>query len=145
MTLGVVTNQENGNWTRWSSLLDMDGNAAILTPAVEFIWNLSLSTQRWSLALKEANVKPLPKVETPTQSEDYRGISVTPVITRTFERTVYNKFSKHNLELYIKEVQFAYRTGGSCTNALLKMQHLIYQALDNPKTKAVRVFTMDFF
>ena len=29
-------------------------------------------------------------------------------------------------------------------NALLKVEHDIYQALDNPKIEAVRVFTMDF-
>ena len=43
--------------------------------------------------------------------EDFRGISVTPVIEQAFERAV-NIFN-----------QFAYRTGGSCTNAFIKMQH----------------------
>ena len=40
--------------------------------------------------------------------------------------------------------QFAYRTGGSCTNALLKMQREILQALDSNDNRAVRLFTMDF-
>ena len=43
--------------------------------------------------------------------EDFRGISVTPVIAQAFERAV-NIFN-----------QLAYRTGGSCTNAFIKMQH----------------------
>ena len=87
---------------------------------------------------------PLPKVNTPVQTQEFRGISVTPIIARTLERTVYNTFSKQNFEPYIRNDQFAYRTGGSCTNALLKIQHDIYQALDDPKIEAVRVFTMDF-
>ena len=73
-----------------------------------------------------------------------RMISVTPVIARTFERTVYYTFSKQNFEQYIKNDQFAYRTGGSCNNALLKIQHDIYQALDDPKIEAVRVLRWIF-
>ena len=33
---------------------------------------------------------------------------------------------------------------GSCTSALLKIQHDIYQALDDPKIDAVHVFRLDF-
>ena len=40
--------------------------------------------------------------------------------------------------------QFAYRTGGSCTNALLKMQRELLQALDSNDNRAIRLFTMDF-
>ena len=40
--------------------------------------------------------------------------------------------------------QFAYRTGGSCTNALLKIQHEFLQALDSNDNRVVRLFTMDF-
>lgn len=40
--------------------------------------------------------------------------------------------------------QFAYCTGGSCINALLKMQHTILGAFDNAGNKAVRLLTMDF-
>ena len=49
-------------------------NAAILTPAVHALWNLSLSMQTWPAAWKEANVNPLPKVDIPTQRENFRGI-----------------------------------------------------------------------
>ena len=98
-------------------------NAAILAPAVQAIWNLSLSTQRWPSAWRQANVYPLPKVDIPVQPRDFRGISVTPVIARTFEQVVYNTFRKEGVESYLNNNQFAYRTGGSCTNALLKIQH----------------------
>ena len=48
----------------------------------------------------------------------------------TFERTVYNIFNKRCLEEYLNNSQFAYRSGGSCINALLKMQHTFLAALD---------------
>ena len=40
--------------------------------------------------------------------------------------------------------QFAYREGGSCTDALLLIQNKICKFLDDPKCKAVRMFAMDF-
>ena len=82
-----------------------------------------------------------------TDSEDFRGISVTPVIARAFERTIYNIFNKRDIESRLDTNQFAYRTSGSCTKTLIKMQHKISSALDNPRNKAireVRLFTMDF-
>ena len=119
-------------------------NAAILAPGVQAICNLSLSTQRWPSAWRQANVYPLPKVDIPVQPQDFRGICVTPVIARTFERVVYNTFGKEGVESYLNSNQFACRTGGSCTNARLKIQHEFLQALDSNDNRAVRLFTMDF-
>ena len=48
--------------------------AAILSPVVMNIWNMSLLTQRWPRSWKEANVSPLPKVDTPVNAADFRGI-----------------------------------------------------------------------
>ena len=60
-------------------------NAAILAvPAAQAIQNVSLSTQRSPSAWKRANVYPLPKVDIPVQSQDFRVIYVTSVISRTF-------------------------------------------------------------
>ena len=78
-----------------------------------------------------------------TDIDDFRGISVTPVIARAFERTVYNIFNRRDIASRLGANQFAYKTGGSYTNALVKMQHDISRALDNPRNKAVRLFTMD--
>ena len=48
--------------------------------------------------LKEANINPLPMVDTPVQFLDFRGINLTPVIARCFERTVYHHYSKKVFE-----------------------------------------------
>ena len=40
--------------------------------------------------------------------------------------------------------QFAYREGGSCTDALVMIQHKVCKFLDDPNGIAVRMFTMDF-
>ena len=107
------------------TILGLEGEKAaiLLVPAVQAIWNLSLSTQRWPSAWKQANVYPLPKVDIPVQPQDFRGICVTPVIARTFERVMYmciTVFGKEGVESYLNNNQFAYRTGGSYTNTTWK-------------------------
>ena len=87
---------------------------------------------------------PLPKVDVPKGKTDYRGINITPVIARAFERSVYNIYARDTVEQHLSSTQFAYRTGGSCIDALLSMQHTVYCYLDDPKCKAVRLFATDF-
>ena len=54
------------------------------------IWNLSLRFSIWPSSWKRAHMTPLPKVDVPKGKIDYRGINITPVIARTFEKSVYN-------------------------------------------------------
>ncbi|CAB3991556.1 Hypothetical predicted protein [Paramuricea clavata] len=116
----------------------------ILTPVITRVWNLSLSTQSWPSAWKRSNVNPLAKVEMPNENQDYRGISITPVIARAFERIVYDTHVRDVVENNLSRTQFAYRAGGNCTCALLAMQHRINSYMDDPDCRAVRLFTMDF-
>ena len=60
-----------------------------LAPVVLHLWNLSLHMQTWPMVWKEANVDPLPKIDIPVKVSDYRGINVTPIIARAFEKVVY--------------------------------------------------------
>ncbi|PFX12862.1 hypothetical protein AWC38_SpisGene23110 [Stylophora pistillata] len=84
--------------------------AEIFTPVIENLLNMSLARQIWPSRWKEANINPLPKVETPVEYADFRGNNVIPVIARTFERTVYNIFNKRRLEQHLNHSQFAYRS-----------------------------------
>ena len=119
-------------------------NTEILVPVVTKIWNLSLASHTWPTSWKRATIKPLPKVEIPKSYQDYRGINITPVIARAFERIVYQIHVKGTLEKNLSPTQFAYRQGGNCTNALLSIQNEVYKHLDNTRCKADRMFTMDF-
>ena len=62
----------------------------------------------------------------------------------TYSNALYKRFTRGNLESYLSPTQFAYRSGGSCINALIKMQHNFLKALDNRSNTAVRLFSMDF-
>ena len=80
----------------------------------------------------------------PEENSDYRGINITPVISRPFEKLVYRTHVKYIIEKNLSPTQFAYREGGSCTNALISNQHPICKHLDDRSCSAVRIFTMDF-
>ncbi|XP_048578062.1 uncharacterized protein LOC116601437 [Nematostella vectensis] len=119
-------------------------HAEIFTSIICKIWNWSLESSVWPSSWKRAHVTPLPKVDVPKGKTEYRGINITPVIARAFEKAVYNIHVRETVEELLSSTQFAYRTGGSCTDALLCMQHSVYGYLDSPECKAVRLFAMDF-
>ena len=104
---------------------------------------MSLEHSIWPSSWKRANVNPLPKVDIPKNKSDYRGINITPVIARAFEKCVYNTHVRDTVEQNLSSTQFAYSQGGSSSNALVAMQH-INEYLDDPNCDAVRLFAIDF-
>ena len=76
---------------------------------VTALWNKSLSSYTWLTAWKEADINPLPKVDTPVQYSDFWGINVTPVIARCLERTVYQFITVRKSEENLTVTQYAYR------------------------------------
>ena len=75
---------------------------------------------------------------------DYRGINVTPVIARLFEKVVYRTQAQPVIANNLSHTQFAYRQAGNCKNALLPIQHQTYKFLDSSDCSAVRIVTMNF-
>ncbi len=119
-------------------------HAEILTEVITNVWNLSLSSHTWPDSWKRANINHLAKVDLPKEDGDFRGINITSIIARTFEKLVYNSQVKSTVEEILSPTQFAYRQGGSCTNALLTIQNKVLSFLDRADCKAVRLFSMDF-
>ena len=97
---------------------------------VTSLWNKSLSSYTWPTAWKEANINPHQEVDTPVQYSDFRGINVTPVKARCFERTVYHHYSKKVFEENLTVKQYALKEGCSCTDALIQIQYNYLKALD---------------
>ena len=96
------------------------------------------------MSWKRSNINLIPKADIPKEKSDYRGIKITPVIARAFEKVVYNTFVKEAVEENLSTTQFASRESGNYPSALLTIQHFINKHLDNPDCEAVRVFAMDF-
>ena len=82
-------------------------NCRTLAPVVTALWNTSLSSYTWPTAWKEANINPHQEVDTPVQNSDFRGINVTPVKARCFERTFYHHYSKKVCEENLTVKQYA--------------------------------------
>ena len=57
---------------------------------------------------------------------------------------MYHNHVKCAVECFLSGNQYAYREGGSCTKALLAIQHKVLNYLDNENCKAFRLFSMDF-
>ena len=111
---------------------------------VTTLWSKFLSSYTWPTAWKGVNINPLPKVANPVQYSGFRGINVTPVKARCFERTVYHHYSKKVFEENLTVKQYAYREGCSCTDALIQIQYNYLKALDDKDCNYVRLFAMDF-
>ena len=65
-------------------------------------------------------------MDIPKEKTNFRGLNITPVIARAFERTVYQNCSQEAFEEQLNETQFADRKGGSCVDTLLKIQHFSF-------------------
>ena len=70
--------------------------------------------------------------------------SVLPIGMRLSQITRARLHAQEIVEDNLSNSQFAYREGGSCTDALVMIQHKVCKFLDDPNCVAVRMFTMDF-
>ena len=67
------------------------GAPAVYKP-LTYLFNKSIATSTVPLQWKNAIISPVPKISSPKHCNDYRPISVTPVLTRTMERMVVRTF-----------------------------------------------------
>jgi hypothetical protein len=118
-------------------------NCAIeLAPVVTHLYNLILTTSTPPSNWLKALVTPIPKKEKSRDYKDLRPISVTPILSRLFERLIVRLYvlpSLHNEQI---EDQFAYRPTGSTTAALVYMTHHISRLLET--NRYVRCLCIDF-
>jgi len=71
---------------------------------------------------KIAKICPVPKIQSPTKSSDYRPISILPILSKIFERIILNQlkssFESHQV---LRDTQSGYRPGHSCITLLHKL------------------------
>ena len=58
--------------------------------------NKSIETGYFSDSLKEANITPILKKDDPLDKSNYRPVSILPLISKVFERRIYNQLSEYN-------------------------------------------------
>ena len=107
--------------------------AEILAPKIAVIFRKMVRAGRFSLCWRTANVTPTSKTATAGSSpSDYRPISITPILSKVFERLLakrLNEFAENN-NLFPNQ-QFGFRKGLGACDAVLTISDRVQKALDS--------------
>ena len=96
------------------------------------IYNNSKNSKVYPSSLKCADVTPIHKEKETTIKKNYRPVSLLPVLSKLYERKMYDSISLH-IEQYLSPYLFGYRKGHSTEQCLLAMIEMWRKALDNRK------------
>ena len=108
------------------------------------IWNLSLASSNFPACYKTAKLTPIAKTKKVSSANDVRGISVTPIAARLFERIVHKRWILPHICPIGDPLQFAYRPAQSTADCLITLQHHVLSLLDKPENDGVHAITVDF-
>lgn len=119
--------------------------ASVLSPCVTSLLNRSFSEGIVPSCFKEAIISPIQKRSRPSKPDDYRPISLLPIISKIAEKLVAAHWIKPFICDRMKTDQFAYvpGPGKGTTSALALMYHEILHYLDK-ESGAVRLLSVDF-
>ena len=117
----------------------------VLSSAVTYIFNQSISLGIMPNRLKLANIVPIPKCRNPSQMKEFRPISLLPVMSKVLERLICQKLILPLLRSHLNPNQFAYIPGSKSgtTTALTLISQKVLQFLDT-SSGGVRVLAIDF-
>ena len=107
---------------------------------------LKLSTNIISFpeAWKVARVSPIPKVESPAESDHYRPIAILPAI-KVYEKRVISRFLEYiDQKRMLHETTPRYRKGHSTTNVLFRIRDDTIRAMKNVYGELTLIAFVDF-
>lgn len=116
----------------------------ILTPLYHYLWNWSLKEGSFPHNYKRANLTAIPKVNNASTVDQIRGISITSIASRLFERTVHRKWILPSIVKLGDPLQFAYKPRLSTIDCLLTIQFFILNLLDCKTVDGVHLVLVDF-
>ena len=112
------------------------GNSDIVCDSLSNIYNISKNNQEYPIPLKVADITPVYKPNDKNEKvykKNYRPVSLTPIVSKVFERTMFNEISLY-IEKYLSPYLFGYRKEHSTEQCLVAMIELWRKALDNRKS-----------
>ena len=80
-------------------------------------------------SLKFGDITPVHKKDETTNKENCRPVSVLPLISKIFERIIYDQLSKY-LEKYLNSILCGFRQAHSTQHALFKLLQVSQEELD---------------
>ena len=81
-------------------------------------------------SLKLANITPVLKKDEPTNKENYRPVSILPLISKIFERLLYDQLNAY-LEHYLNSLLCGFRKAHSTQHALFRLLQAWQKELTN--------------
>lgn len=112
-----------------------------ILPVLTSIFNTSLKTGMFPQKWKYALVRPLNKVPSPSQPQDYRPISILPALSKGLERIVHTQISEFfAMNNIINVFQSGFRQQHSTETALLKVTDDIRLAMDRSQCTLLTLF-----
>ena len=117
--------------------------AAVFAPGLSRVFRLLIKKGSFPRCWRSANVTAIPKGALTQVVANYRPISITPILSKIFERLLASKIVLFaESKGLIPAAQFAYRKNLGCADALLSVTHLLQRALDTGQEG--RVVQLDF-
>ena len=92
-------------------------------------YNTAKNDQHYSTSLKLAKVIPVHKKEEKTLMKDYRPVSLLPIVSKLFERIMYNRIIAY-IDKFLSTYLFGFRKGHSTEQCLIVMLEAWKKALD---------------
>lgn len=116
-------------------------NISLFVPLITNFINEMLVTGCYPDILKIAAIIPIHKGGSKTSIDNYRGISLLPVINKVIEKILYEKISRFITKYRMfDELQFGYRKFHGTQDAICKVLSIISEALDRKKYVTVVFF-----
>ena len=91
--------------------------------------NKSIETGYFPNSLKEANITPIFKKDDPLDKSNYQPVSILPLISKVFERLIYNQLSEYT-EIFLNHILCGFRNAHSTQHALFKLLQSWEKELD---------------
>ena len=92
----------------------------IITPKLTKIFNEAKRIEKFPSSLKTADVTPLPKDREKDNKKKYRPVSLTPIISKVFEKEMYGQIYSF-ADCFLSPYVFGYRTGRNSEQCMLVM------------------------
>ena len=102
--------------------------------------NDALSQGIFPDSLKFANITPVHKKDEATDKQNYRPVSVLPLLSKVFEKVIYDQLSQY-LDKYLNSLLCGFRKAHSSQHALFKLLQAWQEELD--KSGFVGTILMD--
>ena len=123
--------------------LFMKRMADVLAPRLSVVFQRLLCLGSFPACWRQANVTPIPKGPSSSSVANYRPISITPVLSKVFERLVavrLRQVMEHCAVL--PTTQFAYQKGLGTCDMLLCVSHTLQSVLESGQE--ARIVQIDF-